>query len=63
MPPAVPSNSRPIGASMAATAVRVSKSGNKYLRPGIPVFKDGEGRGNRQCTKDFKLIPIQRYAS
>lgn len=49
--------------SMAATAVRVSKSGNKYLRPGIPVFfKDGEGRGNRQCTKDFKLIPIQRYA-
>lgn len=52
--------------AMAATTLRVSRSGKAYLRPALPVFyrnPDGsKGRGLRHCTKEFKIVPIQRFA-
>lgn len=54
--------------SLASLAVRTSKAGNKYMRPGLPVFFDkddlGEdGRGKRHCSNDYKIKPILRYAN
>ena len=44
--------------------VRVSVSGKKYLRGGIPFFVVGrDGRSapvTRQCTTDFKIRPIRK---
>ena len=50
----------------AATDVRTSKkSGNTYIRKGLPLFlvaPDGKkGLGTRQCTLDFKIVPINRF--
>ncbi len=47
--------------SLAATTVRTSASGNRYLKPGIPVHFSGAGLAQRHCTLDFKIVPIQRY--
>jgi len=50
----------------AATNVRVSKtSGNKYIQTAIPVFTvDGLrlGKGQRHCTRDYKVHVVQREA-
>lgn len=43
----------------AATEIRISKNGNKYMSTAIPVFIDG-GITVRQCTADFKIDPIRR---
>jgi hypothetical protein len=46
----------------ASTARRSGKGSSAYLSPGLPVFfNGGEGKGKRQCTRDFKIIPVQRY--
>ncbi len=52
--------------SESATDVRLSKkSGNTYTKTGLPVFTtNGNGRkgiGMRQCTRNFKIEPLQRY--
>lgn len=49
--------------SMAATSVRTSgNTGKGYLKPQLPVFfSGGAGLAGRQCTMDFKIVPIQRY--
>lgn len=48
--------------SLAAKTVRVSGAGSGYMKPGLPVFfSGGEGLATRQCTLDFKIVPIQRY--
>lgn len=48
--------------SLAASTVRVSQKTNAgYLKPGIPVFFAGAGMAQRQCTLDFKIVPIHRY--
>lgn len=48
----------------SAVRLRQRRDGNKsYLKTGLPVFTDNDGergRGNRQCTSDFKIEPIQR---
>jgi len=45
--------------SECATTIRVSKGGNKYTNTGIPVFIT-TGLAVRQCTSDFKIVPIRR---
>lgn len=48
----------------SATDFRTTKDGQRsYLKTGIPVYTaDGLGRGigARQCTRDFKIVPINR---
>jgi hypothetical protein len=48
----------------SASTLRRTKDGKKtYLKTGIPVFTledKTQGRGNRQCTSDFKIDPINR---
>ena len=51
--------------SVIASRVRLSKAGNNYTKGAIPAFTanpDGKSTGlmMRQCTSDFKIIPIQR---
>lgn len=46
-----------------STTVRTSKGGNNYTKAAIPAFiTDGikTGIAMRQCTSDFKIIPIQK---
>lgn len=47
-----------------ATKVRKSAAGNNYTKAALPAFiVDAEGRQGlmmRQCTSDFKIVPIQR---
>ena len=45
--------------------VRVSKAGNKYIKLFIPAFLMGAngnraGMSHRKCTRDYKILPIQR---
>lgn len=44
--------------------MRISKKGNKYIRPSIPAYtidKNGsKGIVMRQCTADYKIVPIQQ---
>ncbi len=47
--------------SLAAMTLRQSKKDTFYMKPGLPVFFEGAGMGSRQCTSDFKIVPIQRY--
>lgn len=45
----------------SATTVRISKDGNAYCKTGLPVFFNGGGGiASRQCTEDFKIVPIRR---
>ncbi len=45
----------------SATTVRISKDGNAYCKTGLPVFfNGGAGIASRQCTEDFKIVPIRR---
>jgi len=48
----------------SALRLKVSKKGNTYTKHAIPAFiVDQHGKGGllmRQCTSDFKIIPIQR---
>jgi hypothetical protein len=46
----------------AALTVRTSgKTGNTYLKTGLPVFYyPSTGIGSRQCTRDFKITPVNR---
>lgn len=48
----------------SASTLRRTKDGKRtYIKTGIPVFTlEGEirGRGNRQCTSDFKIVPINQ---
>lgn len=48
--------------SEEVTRVRVSKSGNKYLKPMPPAFLKGDGVGIaiRQCTVNHKIEPIRK---
>lgn len=51
--------------SVVATRVRTSKTGSKYTKAAIPAFtanpdEKPTGLMMRQCTSDFKIIPIQR---
>jgi len=51
--------------NLAETALRVrtSRNGIKYIKPMIPAFVLNQGsRGmvGRQCTSDFKIVPILR---
>lgn len=51
--------------SLAATSPRPTKNGG-YLKPSIPVFFDTNGKrghGQRHCTADFKITPVQRFAN
>ena len=49
--------------SLAALALHPGKKRPFYLKPGLPVFfKDG-GMATRQCTEDFKIVPIHRCAN
>lgn len=45
--------------SECATTIRVSKNGNKYTSTAIPAFIT-TGLATRQCTADFKIVPIRR---
>jgi hypothetical protein len=55
--------------SVCATAVRRSKrSGKTYLKPALPVYfktRDGveKGIGQRHCTQEFKIRPVNRLAN
>lgn len=46
--------------------LRTSKAGTHYIKHGLPVFTkapDGhKGLKQRQCTLDFKIVPIKRKA-
>jgi hypothetical protein len=47
----------------ASLKTRVSKKGRKYIRPMIPSFmKQDNSMGifGRQCTADFKIIPVRK---
>lgn len=44
----------------AATRVRHSKHGTIYTKPSLPAFIEGGGIAPRQCTLDYKIIPIQQ---
>ena len=47
----------------AATTIRTSKkSGLPYIKPTLPLFFKGakKGFGMRQCTENFKIVPIRR---
>lgn len=45
----------------SATVPITSKHGNVYMKTGLPVFfNNGGGIAKRQCTEDFKIIPIRR---
>lgn len=46
----------------AVLDVRTSgRTGNTYLKTGLPVFYfPSKGIGSRQCTRDFKITPINR---
>ena len=50
--------------SIAATTPHPSKNIG-YLKPAIPVYFVGKdsGMGKRQCTMDFKITPVLRYAN
>jgi hypothetical protein len=42
-------------------AVRISgKSGHKYMKMQIPAFIEGHGIMGRQCTSEFKVVPVRR---
>ncbi len=51
--------------SDAATNIKVSKTGNKYIETGLPVMTLDSamysGMAQRQCTQNFKIIPIRRF--
>ena len=48
----------------ASLRLRTSKKGNRYTKHAIPAFiVDDQGKSGlmmRQCTSDFKIVPIQR---
>lgn len=48
--------------SLAAMSPRPSENGG-YLRPALPVYFKDAGVGQRHCTMDFKITPVQRYAN
>ena len=48
----------------ASLKVYTGKSGKKYTKHRVPAFTLGDKKGmfQRQCTMDFKIVPIKRKA-
>lgn len=48
----------------ASLKVYTGKSGRKYTKHRVPAFTLGDKKGmlQRQCTMDFKIVPIKRKA-
>lgn len=44
----------------AGLRIRISKAGNRYVKTRIPAYLNVGGMWTRQCTQDFKLVPIDR---